>query len=211
MSWWQKLKGGGKPAPIAVESEVPPAQDWRESLSAPALLNFGALPAIAEQRAADYANADPFPHIMLEDFISPAAIERVLAEFPRPEDQLSWRKIRAESKTGDLVQYNKLGMAAIDEMPPAIRELLLELNSGTFLRFLERLTGINGLIADPKLRGGGIHQVLPGGVLGVHAEFTNHADYHLDRRLNVLLYFNQDRPEADGGDLELRYTELSRC
>ena len=180
-------------------------------LSAPTLLDFASLPAIAEQRATDYAQAEPFPHILLEDFLSSSAVDGLLAEFPGPEEQLSWRKIRAQSPTAGLVQYNKLGMAVIDEMPPNVRELVWELNSGTFIRFLERLTGIDQLIPDPGLRGGGIHQVLPGGVLAVHADFTNHTDYQLDRRLNVLLYLNRDWPEEYGGDLELWSTDMSHC
>ena len=209
MGWWQRLFGGGeaqaqpdtRPCPDAVIAEM----------SAPTLLNFASLPAIAEQRTTDYAQAEPFPHILLEDFLSTSALDRLLAEFPGPEEQLSWRKIRAESDAAGLVQYNKLGMPVIDEMPPAIRELVWELNSGTFIRFLELLTGIDQLIVDPKLRGGGIHQVMPGGVLGVHADFTNHADYQLDRRLNVLIYLNRDWPEEYGGDLELWSTDMSHC
>ena len=167
-----------------------------EALSAPPLIDFASLPALAEKKAADYAQAQPFPHILLEDFLSASALDRLLAEFPGPEEQLSWRKIHTESPAAGLVQHNKLGMPVIDEMPPAVRELVWELNSGTFIRFLERLTGIKQLLADPGLRGGGIHQVLPGGVLGVHADFTNHVDYQLDRRLNVLVYLNRDCPRS---------------
>ena len=209
MAWWRKLTGGNKTVPAARQDDA--QEDWLAALSEPALLDFEALPVIAQQRAGDYAQADPFPHIMLEDFLSPEAVARILAEFPGPQEQLSWRKLHVESTAGELVQYNKLGMPVVDEMPPTIRELLWELNSGTFLRFLERLTGVGGLIADPKLRGGGIHQVLPGGVLGVHADFTNHGDYRLDRRLNVLIYLNQDWPEEYGGDLELWSPDMSRC
>jgi hypothetical protein len=209
MSVWRKLFRGDKdvaqvPSPGQQEALDP-------ALSAPPLIDFNSLPALAEAMAADYAQAQPFPHILLEDFLSAAAVDRVLAEFPGPEEQLTWRRIHTESPAAGLVQHNKLGMPVIDEMPPAIRELVWELNSGTFIRFLERLTGIKQLLADPKLRGGGIHQVLPGGVLGVHADFTNHVDYQLDRRLNVLVYLNRDWLPEYGGDLELWSTDMSHC
>ena len=209
MSWWKKLfrgKPGTVPAPPPTASNA-----MSEALSAPPLIDFASLPALAEKKAADYAQAQPFPHILLEDFLSASALDRLLAEFPGPEEQLSWRKIHTESPAAGLVQHNKLGMPVIDEMPPAVRELVWELNSGTFIRFLERLTGIKQLLADPGLRGGGIHQVLPGGVLGVHADFTNHVDYQLDRRLNVLVYLNRDWPQEYGGDLELWSTDMSHC
>ena len=192
-------------------SEPNSREAWVASLSAPALINLEGLAGIAQRHAEEYVQADPYPHIMLEDFLSPAVTESLVAEFPTPQEQPAWRKIRAQSTAGDLVQYNKLGMPLIEEMPPVIRELLWEMNSGTFLRFLEKLTGVEGLIADPKLRGGGLHQILPGGVLGVHADFTNHGDFQLDRRLNVLIYLNRDWPEEYGGDLELWSPDMSRC
>ncbi|MFT5484605.1 MAG: Rps23 Pro-64 3,4-dihydroxylase Tpa1-like proline 4-hydroxylase, partial [Halieaceae bacterium] len=64
---------------------------------------------------------------------------------------------------------------------------------------------------DPKLQGGGIHQVLPGGVLAVHADFTRHRLLNLDRRLNVLVYLNQHWEDDWGGHLELWSTDMARC
>ena len=210
MAWWKRLFGSGE-NPAIPELAGNSGDGLAAELSAPALIDFASLPALAAQKSEQYTSSQPFPHIMLEDFLPNAALDRLLAEFPRPEEQLSWRRIRAESDAAGLVQHNKLGMPVIDEMPPTVRELVWELNSGTFIRFLERLTGIDNLLPDPALRGGGIHQVLPGGVLGVHADFTNHADYQLDRRLNVLVYLNRDWPEEYGGDLELWSTDMSHC
>ena len=50
--------------------------------------------------------------------------------------------------------------------------MLYQFNSAPFLRFLERLTGIDQLIPDPYFIGGGLHQIVPGGKLGIHADFS---------------------------------------
>ncbi|RYD61586.1 MAG: 2OG-Fe(II) oxygenase [Verrucomicrobiaceae bacterium] len=42
-----------------------------------------------------------------------------------------------------------------------------------------------------------------GGVLAPHADFHHYHQLELFRRINVLLYFNVDWREADGGSLEL--------
>ena len=89
---------------------------------------------------------------------------------------------------------------------------LLEFVKGcVFLEFLESLTGIDGLIPDPYYEGGGLHPIVPGGFLKVHADFNWHKDLKLDRRLNVIVYLNRNWKEEYGGHLELWNREMTRC
>jgi Rps23 Pro-64 3,4-dihydroxylase Tpa1-like proline 4-hydroxylase len=81
--------------------------------------------------------------------------------------------------------------------------VLYELNSATAIDFLETLTGYPGLVPDPHYFGGGQHQIVRGGMLEVHADFNIHPRTSLERRLNLLVYLNQDWPEEYGGALEL--------
>lgn len=154
------------------------------------------LAADPEALAASYASARPYPHIVLDRLFADDLVARLLAEFPRP-DAPGW-------STFDNPQEKKLGFdlrrAGLGE---AIQSFLCDLASPPMLDFIERLTGIDGLIPDPYLGGGGPHQILPGGFLEVHSDFNWHPKLRLDRRLNLLLYLNRDwRPEY-GGDLEL--------
>jgi hypothetical protein len=80
-----------------------------------------------------------------------------------------------------------------------------------FLDFLERLTGIEGLVPDPWFEGGGLHQIERGGMLKVHVDFNKHTLTRLDRRINALLYLNKDWDESWGGALELRDTKMTRA
>ena len=91
------------------------------------------------------------------------------------------------------------------------RHLFGQLNSATFLGFLETLTGIDGLIPDPHLEGGGYHLIQPGGRLDVHADFNRHERLQLDRRLNLLVFLNKDWPEDWGGHLELWTPDMTSC
>ncbi|MCD9622756.1 2OG-Fe(II) oxygenase [Rhabdothermincola salaria] len=88
-------------------------------------------------------------------------------------------------------------------MGPTTRQFLNQLNCSAFMQFLERLTGIGGLIPDPHYAGGGLHQIERGGYLKVHADFNVHEELKLDRRLNALVYLNRDWEEDWGGHLEL--------
>ncbi|WP_317932085.1 2OG-Fe(II) oxygenase [Halioxenophilus sp. WMMB6] len=168
------------------------------------------LMAKADRFSSDYQTALPFPHILFENFIAEDHLSNILQHYPSAQQSLNWRKIHAKLDDTD-VQYNKLGLPHEREIHPLIRQLLWEMNSSSFLKFLEKLTGIKGLIADPLLQGGGLHQTLPGGILGVHADFTQHRVYKLDRRINVLLYLNEDWQADYGGHIELWERDMSRC
>lgn len=173
------------------------------------LLDYAALEA--KLPGADYANAQPFPHAQFDDFLPPATLAAVLAEYPAPEAVSDWRRNDARDAAGRVAQALKLGYSDTLKLGPTLRGLLHELNGGPFLRWLERLTGIPHLLPDAHLHGGGLHQYLPGAVLRVHADFNKLPGYALDRRLNLLLYLNPGWQADWGGDLELWNRDMSAC
>lgn len=159
--------------------------------------------SVAEGARASYLSAKPFPHIVFDDFLDPALLELVLTEFPKPS-QIQWQRF-------DNAREIKLASAAEATFGPITRLLLYHLNSVTFLEFLSQVTGIDNLIPDPSFEGGGLHQIVRGGKLGVHADFNKHRAYQLDRRLNLLLYLNKDWRAEYGGYLELWDRKMSHC
>lgn len=158
---------------------------------------------LAQSAAASYVAARPFPHVVIDNFFDPVVLDGVLEEFPKP-GQITWQEF-------DSGQEIKLASAAEATFGPATRLLLYHLNSKTFLEFLGAVTGIDNLIADPGFEGGGLHQIMPGGKLGVHADFNKHREYNLDRRLNMLVYLNKNWREEYGGHLELWNREVTRA
>ncbi|HKO54708.1 MAG TPA: 2OG-Fe(II) oxygenase [Thermoanaerobaculia bacterium] len=144
-----------------------------------------------------YAAAEPFPHIVLDGLFDDGALDAVLRDFPTPDAMRSWLNF-------DSPHEKKLGFfherSAVSD---TIRRFLDAMNGFETLLFLEKLTGIEGLIPDPYFAGGGPHQIEPGGYLKVHADFNVHPKLHLDRRLNMLVYLNRDWREEWGGHLEL--------
>jgi hypothetical protein len=161
---------------------------------------------VARGRAARdaYRLADPFPHVVLDDFLPLEVAAACADEFPGP-DAIPWDVYTDGGRT--------LKLTCDDEsrMPPAARQLVGQFNSGAMISFLEELTGITGLVADPHLGGGGLHRIEPGGFLDVHADFNKHALLGLDRRLNVLYYLNPEWDDAWEGHLELWDRGMQRC
>jgi 2-oxoglutarate-Fe(II)-dependent oxygenase superfamily protein len=139
----------------------------------------------------------------MDDFLPEHALDEVLAEFPSPHG--------ADWFAFDSPLERKLATKDDSTMGPATRHLLGELNSAAFIDFLERLTGIEGLVPDPHFVGGGLHQIEPGGHLKVHADFNRHPRTTLERRLNVLVYLNRDWKDEYGGAFELWSEDMSTC
>ena len=146
--------------------------------------------------AEEYQHAKPFPFIVIDDFLPNELAEAVAGDIPA-KDSPDWKKLPTEDQKGKHV------LADESRLPLIIRAVIQELNSGYFLRFLEKLTGISDLIADTKLVGGGVHLIERGGKLSVHVDFSHHPTNGLNRRLNFLLYLNKNWKEEYGGHFEL--------
>ncbi|HVE40521.1 MAG TPA: 2OG-Fe(II) oxygenase [Planctomycetota bacterium] len=158
---------------------------------------------MAKDHAASYVSADPFPHTVIEDFLPGPVADRLLEEFPDP-NKIDWK--RQENP-----RSKKLSTEVLDGVNAFTYQLLHHFNSPSTLKFLERLTGIKGLVPDPYFVGGGLHQIERDGYLKIHADFNMHPALKLDRRINLLLYMNKDWKEEYGGHLELWDRTMSKC
>lgn len=157
-----------------------------------------------ESLASQYRSAAPFPHVVIDDFLDPGLAQEASAAFPIADDEI-W--IHYSHYNSD-----KHGLTKIDVIPEPMRSILVTLNSPRFLRHLEKLTGIDGLLADPDLEGGGLHQSQVGGYLNVHADFTVHPIRRdLRRRVNLLVYLNDDWKDEYEGHLELWSRDMKTC
>lgn len=171
------------------------------------MVSYSIAPDVLLERARSlresYRTAEPFPHIVIDDFFPPQVVEEILAEFPSARE-IEWQRF-------ENARERKLASNDERRLGPAARKLIWEMNSQVFLEFLQVLTGIDNLIPDPQLSGGGMHQIERGGKLGIHIDFNKHGAYGLDRRLNLLLYLNKDWKEEYGGHFELWDREMKRC
>jgi len=145
----------------------------------------------------EYLNAEPFPNIVIDNFFNEEILSQVLADFP----DLSTKQ---DVKAYDNHNEKKLEAKGEKYFSDVTKGFVHFLNSQPVLEFLQQLTGIKEtLLPDPYLVGGGYHEIKPGGLLKVHADFNKHEMTWLDRRINLLVYLNKDWEESYGGHFEL--------
>ncbi len=146
-----------------------------------------------------FASAKPFPHLSIDGLFAPKLLELVLADF----DRLNWSDWRRYDS-----QYEvKRGSAPKTWLGHASQLYFSTIYSGRFVDFLERVAGITGLITDPELFAGGLHDIPTGGKFAMHVDFNQHAVTRLDNRLVFITYLNKDWRSSYGGSLELMNVE----
>ena len=168
------------------------------------ILDLDRLEGELDDLHARYLAATPYPHIVLDDFLEPGAAEAAIKEFP-PLDPGQWNNYLHTNE-------RKFSNTDPDSWGPTLRAILKEFNSPRFVQFVSGLIGVDNLIADPSLEGGGLHQSTTGGYLNIHADFTVHPhNRNWQRRANILLYLNDEWKPEYGGDLELWSADMKEC
>lgn len=149
----------------------------------------------ADQHREAFLGAQPFRHVMIENFFAPEFAERLLSEFPSFDPKL------AMNDMGEL--GGKAVNTKIRKISPAYEELYELIGSPGFLDLMSRLSGIPDLLMDPKLYGGGTHENRHGQELDAHVDFNYDEAQQLHRRLNIIIYMNQEWETAWGGAIEI--------
>lgn len=149
-----------------------------------------------------YDAAQPFPHIMIDDFLPTEVAEMCLREFPTSSTgAFTFDRAQEKLKT----QFNP------DYLQKDVRNLFYSFNSRPFIKVLENICGIRGLTPDPYFLGAGFHETRNTGYLSIHADFNHHKPMNLERRINLLIYLNKDWKSEYGGQLELWNDDVTIC
>lgn len=163
-------------------------------------------PLDEERLAREFRDAKPFPHLVVDEFLEPAFARAVAAAYPD-----------FQSAVGQGLHFSavnerrKVQVCDSAKFPPAVKQLADLVNGDEFVAMLSRITGIPNLLADPSFGGGGIHETAAGGWLDVHVDFNYFEERDWHRRLNLLVFLNEEWPESWGGEFEIWDAEVKKC
>ena len=160
--------------------------------------------AFGRNLSGDYLESEPFHHLVIDDFLPADMLASLAVNFPAQPTDMEQTFERAH--TG--LHKRQISPYACD---PEIVNLFLFFNSAPVLQFLEQLTSITGLIGDSYFSGGGFHETYTGGSLAIHSDFRIKEGVHLERRLNIIIYLNENWQASYGGNLELWDPDMKDC
>jgi len=150
--------------------------------------------------------AEPFRHLCIDEFLDPDFAREVAAAYPTFENALA-----GGFAFNYVNERQKVQVTDSEKFPEPVKRLHEAISSQSFLDDLGHITGISKLLTDAQLKGGGMHVTGPHGRLDVHVDFNYVQDLEIHRRLNILIYLNEDWERDWGGEVELWDRDVRRC
>lgn len=139
-----------------------------------------------------FASAEPFPHVVIDELFDPVLLTAAARDFPDPSEMAE-----KSGRTGVLEMSDR------SQVPPRLVEVSDELLSPRFTSWLSRVSGVDGLVADPGGNWGVLRQSGDGVEGAIHVPPQRHPDKPWYRRLTLILHLSEDLGEADGGCFQL--------
>jgi Rps23 Pro-64 3,4-dihydroxylase Tpa1-like proline 4-hydroxylase len=155
------------------------------------------------ENKAEFESAKPFQHIVIDDATDATELRNLVSKYPCVSEKKWW--------VYDNALERKYAFNDLSQLDEKFSQFFEEANSPEFISQLENLSGLKNLIPDNSLRGGGLHQIVRGGKLDVHEDFNVHHELKAFRKLNVIVYLNEDWDPSWGGDLQLWDANMTEC
>ncbi|HVA28002.1 MAG TPA: 2OG-Fe(II) oxygenase [Candidatus Baltobacteraceae bacterium] len=147
------------------------------------------------RRHDEFFAAMPFRHVVIDEFFTPTLACELREQFPAADESLSRNRYGAAGLKAYRRDLTALG--------PAFQAADALFRSAAFLDWLTQVTGIPQLLYDETNFGGGTHENFDGRDLRPHVDFNIHPVSGLHRRLNVIVYLNEDWRDEWGGAIAL--------
>ena len=120
------------------------------------------------ERRKEFMDAEPFPHLVLDNFLS--------AEyFTLLEASSSQHDVTADGRKFDTEIENKKWISLNSSLPDLIRRIVDNLNQDEWLNNMKNLSGIDSLIttAHGNTELANYHVMEPGAILGPHVDHSH--------------------------------------
>ena len=136
----------------------------------------------------------PFYYQVIDNFFNQEQAKIISKEFPEYNSDIWYcynNPLENKKTCNDWYQFG-----------PETYKTLTMLNSKAFIKQLQKITGIPKLYPDIGLHGGGLHIHGTGGKLNVHLDYSIHPKLKLQRKLNLIIYLEENWNTEWGGNLE---------
>lgn len=138
----------------------------------------------------------PFDYWVIDNFLSVECARKLSKEF------IDYNNSSDLVHYHDTYKYEKKTCNSWNRFPPLTYQTFANLLSTEFVDVLSNITGCT-LYPDIGLHGGGWHMHRAGGKLALHLDYSKHPKLPLQRKLNLIIYLEEDYDPIWGGSLEL--------
>jgi Rps23 Pro-64 3,4-dihydroxylase Tpa1-like proline 4-hydroxylase len=133
----------------------------------------------------------PFYYQVIDNFFNKEQAKTISQEFPEYNSDIWYcynNPLEHKKTCNNWYQFG-----------PETYKTLTMLNSKEFIKQLQKITGISKLYPDIGLHGGGLHIHGTGGKLNIHLDYSIHPKLKLQRKLNLIIYLEEDwNPDWEG-------------
>ena len=158
------------------------------------MLNPAVRAALARHAEA-FRDAQPFRHVVIDNFLEPEIAQALLHAFPGFDAKYALNEM---GQVG-----GKAVREAVRDLPAPYPALDGWIQSTDFLDAVSTISAIPDLLYDAEYVGGGTHENVEGQGLDMHIDFNYHPGNRTHRRLNLIVYLNPEWEESWGGCIEL--------
>ena len=132
------------------------------------------LDLLAKEHKVEFANAKPFSHIVIDNFLDKDILDLLIKEFPNNSNP-AWIEWGPGQTTSTSKKHRrKRGLSDENQFAPFTRHFMGQIISQTFIDFLSKLTDIKDIVVDPSFNSCGLHSTGRGGKLMIHADDNRH-------------------------------------
>lgn len=177
--------------------------NYLEKISKESIISFfGEWTKDIDKLKQDFLNAEPFEHIVIDNFLELSYAEKISELFPTPDD--SWH----EYKNPIEVKYT---FDNINTLPVELKNYFYYLSTSEITNIIRNITTINDLEHDEYLHGAGVHIHPRNGRLNIHLDYEKHPFSGKERQLNIILFMSKDWNTNWNGANELWNSDVSKC
>ncbi|MBA2746547.1 MAG: 2OG-Fe(II) oxygenase [Flavisolibacter sp.] len=157
---------------------------------------------ILDQWANAFNAARPFRFLVIDNALQESHVEKLAAAFP------SLSKMSVNYKG---MNEHKSEHSDFDALDPGFNTLKKLCSESSFLRVIEKITGMKEIMTIHDRYGYGLHQGGSNSFLDIHVDYNLHPLEKKQRRLNLILFLNRDWEASWGGALEFWNQDVSEC
>lgn len=156
-----------------------------------------------QKLAEEYKKNSPVSHFVIDNFVEQELLQQLRKEMLSiPAEK--WKTFsRRKSRMFEFNQLEAYDLSVTQKISHLF-------SSSSFILWLENITGITGLIADPHLTGAGFMRSFRGDSLKPHIDFNWNDHLRLHRKLSVILYIPENWEESWGGALNFYNEDCSK-